>query len=200
VITAPDAADDSVALIGPIQVKVSAGQNYTLVAHQDAAGAKTATLFTNDISRTPAGQGRVTVRHVAATPPVDVSVGGVVVVAALPAKEEKELTLPAGKIAAVLTAAGTTTPVLAGPADVPVTEGSNTIVYAWGAGPTSLTLATQTIEGLQGNPSGVNAGELGLAADPAGPPLWPFGLVGLLVVALVGAAVARRRTTTSTRG
>lgn len=193
VITAPDAVDDSVALVGPIEVTAVAGQSYTLVAHQDAAGAKTATLFTNDISRTPAGQGRVTVRHVAVAPPVDVIVGGVVVVAAVPSKAEKVLTLPAGTISAIVTAAGTTTPVLAGPADVPVKEGSNTILYAWGPAPTSLSLATQTIDGLQDDPAGVNAGELGLVADPAGPPVWPFAIVGLLVVGLVGAALARRR-------
>ncbi len=193
VITAPDAVDDSVALIGPITLKVSAGQNYTLVAHQDASGAKTATLFTNDISRTPPGQGRVTVRHVAAAPAVDVTVGGVVLIPALANQADEKRTLPVGKIALGLAAAGTATSLLAAPAEVPVTEGTNTIVYAWGSSPTSIELATQSIDGLQDNPSGVDAGELGLAAEPAGTPTWPFALAGLAFIALLGAGLARRR-------
>ena len=46
---------------------------------------------------------------------------------------EKVLNLPAGTVSASVTATGTTTPALLGPADVPVVEGTNTIVYAWGS-------------------------------------------------------------------
>ena len=81
---------------------------------------------------------------------------------------EKVLNLPAGTVSASVTATGTTTPALLGPADVPVVEGTSTIVYAWGsatASPATLALATQTITGLHSNPSGVNAGEVGLVSD-----------------------------------
>ena len=81
-----------------------------------------------------------------------------------------------------------------GPADVNLTEGTNTIVYAWGsatASPATLALAVQTISGLHGNPSGVNAGEVGLAADSS-TPAWPIALGALAVAGLVGLGFARR--------
>ncbi|KGM15065.1 hypothetical protein N867_12360, partial [Actinotalea fermentans ATCC 43279 = JCM 9966 = DSM 3133] len=75
-ITASDAADASSPAIGPVDLPLAAGGNYTAVAHLDADGDPTASLFTNDISQTAAGQGRLTVRHVAAAPAVDVLAGG----------------------------------------------------------------------------------------------------------------------------
>jgi len=193
-ITAADAADASSPAIGPVDLTLEAGKNYTAVAHLDAAGSPTATLFTNDISTTAAGQGRLTVRHVAAAPAVDVVAGGAAVVSNLTNPNEEVLDLPAGTVSASVTAAGTTEPALLGPADVPVTEGTSTIVYAWGsatASPATLALATQTIGGLHGNPSGVNAGEVGLVAD-GGTPVWPFVLAALALAGLVGLGVARR--------
>ncbi len=79
-ITAADAADASAPAIGPVDLTLAANGNYTAVAHLDAAGAPTATLFTNDVSTTAAGQGRLTVRHTAAAPAVDVLAGGTAVV------------------------------------------------------------------------------------------------------------------------
>ena len=67
-ITAADAADDSDPAIGPVDLDLAAGTSYTAVAHLDASGEPTATLFTNDTSTTAAGEGRLTVRHVAAAP------------------------------------------------------------------------------------------------------------------------------------
>ena len=193
-ITAADAADASAPAIGPVDLTLEAGKNYTAVAHLDAAGAPTATLFTNDISTTAPGEGRLTVRHVAAAPGVDVLAGTTAVITNLTNPTEKVLNLPAGTVSASVTATGTTTPALLGPADVPVVEGTNTIVYAWGsatASPATLALATQTITGLHSNPSGVNAGEVGLAAD-GGTPAWPIALGALAVAGLVGLGFARR--------
>ncbi|MET1044745.1 MAG: DUF4397 domain-containing protein, partial [Microbacteriaceae bacterium] len=52
----------------------------------------------------------------------------------------------AGSISAAVAAAGTTDPVI-GPADVSVTEGVNTIVYAWGSlSDGTLGLAVQSID------------------------------------------------------
>ncbi|GIG23651.1 lipoprotein [Cellulomonas chitinilytica] len=196
-ITAADAADASSAAIGPVDLALEAGKNYTAVAHLDAAGAPTATLFTNDVSTTPAGQGRLTVRHVAAAPGVDVLAGGTAVISNLTNPDEKVLNLPAGTVSASVTATGTTEPALLGPADVPVTEGTSTIVYAWGsatASPSTLALATQTISGLHGNPSGVNAGEVGLVSD-GGAPVWPYAVAALAAAGLVALAFARRTAT-----
>jgi hypothetical protein len=188
-ITAPDATDTSAPVIGPVDLPLEAGGNYTAVAHLDAAGQPTATLFTNSTEPTAAGQGRLTVRHVAAAPAVDVLAGGTAVVSGLENPKEAVLDLPAGTVSASIAAAGTTEPVL-GPADVTVAEGVNTIAYAWGsleAG--NLALATQTVEGLHSSPAGVPAGVSGLAAEAPNSIFTgvaiAFGvcLVGLLLVA-----------------
>jgi hypothetical protein len=186
-ITASDAEDDSDPAIGPIDLELAAGGNYTAVAHLEEGGDPTATLFENDTSNTDAGQGRLTVRHTAAAPAVDVLAGGDAVISDLSNPDEEVLNLDAGTVSASVAAAGTTDPVI-GPADVAVKEGVNTIVYAWGSlEDDNLDLAVQTISGLHSGPGGVNAGEAGLAADSNPLPLVAGGLL------LVGVIVAGRR-------
>ncbi len=188
-ITAADAADDSSPAIGPVDLPLAAGTSYTAVAHLDAAGAPTATLFTNDTSNTAAGQGRLTVRHTAAAPAVDILAGGTAVISDLENADESILNLPAGTVPAAVAAAGTTEPVI-GPADVTVSEGVNTIVYAWGSlANDNLALAVQTIDGLHSAPSGVPSGELGLAAQQSANG-W---LIGAALLAAAGAVLAVRR-------
>lgn len=189
-ITAADAADASAPAIGPVDLPLMAGMNYTAVAHLDAAGAPTATLFTNDISQTAAGQGRLTVRHTAAAPAVDVLAGGTAVITNLSNPAEQVLNLPAGTVSAAVAATGTTAPVI-GPADVPVTEGTSTIVYAWGSlEANNLQLAVQTIDGLHSSPAGVPSGELGLADTTSSAP-WLIGAA--LLTAAGGAVLLGRR-------
>lgn len=195
-ITASDAADASSPAIGPVDLKLDAGGNYTAVAHLDASGKPTATLYTNDTSTLAPGQGRLTVRHDAAAPAVDVLAGGTPVISGLTNPDEKVLNLPAGTVSASVAAAGTTTPVI-GPKDVDVAEGVNTIVYAWGSlQDGNLALAVQTIDGLHSSPNGVPAGEVGLAATnrPVDPAPYLIGGAGLLaVLATVGVVLGRRR-------
>ena len=118
--------------IGPVDLPLESGKNYTAVAHLTEAGEPTATLFTNDISQTAPGEGRLTVRHVAAAPAVDVLAGGAPVITNLTNPNEQILNLPAGVVSASVAAAGTTDPVI-GPADVDVAEGVNTIATRGGA-------------------------------------------------------------------
>lgn len=197
-VTASDAADASSPVIGPVDLPLAANGNYTAVAHLDPAGDPTATLFTNDTSTLGAGEGRLTVRHVAAAPAVDVLAGGSPVVTNLSNPNEQQLTLPAGTVSASVAATGTTDPVI-GPADVAVAEGANTIVYAWGSlEGDSLDLAVQTIDGLHSNPDGVPAGNAGLAATNRAdtePAVWVGGALVLLTAAVAGGLVARRRAT-----
>lgn len=198
-ITAADATDASDPAIGPVDLTLDAGKSYTAAAHLDAEGNPTASLFTNDTSKTEAGEGRLTVRHVAAAPAVDVLAGGDAVISDLANGKEEVLDLPAGTVPAAVAAAGTTEPVL-GPADVEVAEGTNTIVYAWGSlEDDSLALATQTIDGLHSTPSGVQAGMTGLAAesDPGVSPLAVGG--GLLLLTAGGAALVRRSSVATAR-
>ncbi|MBT0993569.1 DUF4397 domain-containing protein [Cellulomonas sp. DKR-3] len=195
-ITAADATDDSDPAIGPVDLDLAAGGSYTAVAHLDADAQPTATLFTNDVSATAAGEGRLTVRHVAAAPGVDVLAGGDAVISGLENPQEKVLDLPAGTVSASVVAAGTTEPALLGPADVDVAEGTSTILYAWGdatADPSTLQLATQVIDGLHGDPEGVQAGELGLAAEPQGGSPWLWAAGALVVAGALGTGLAVRR-------
>ena len=189
-ITAPDAADATTPIIGPVTVTLAAGASYTAVAHLTPAGDPTATLFTNDVTPTAPGQGRLTVRHTAAAPAVDILAGGSPVVSGLTNPNEAKLALPAGTVSAAVALAGTTAPVI-GPADVAIQDGVNTIVYAWGsAADGNLALAVQTIGGLQSPPAGVQSGQAGLVADPD--PLAIWAGIAALLAGLVATGMALR--------
>ena len=185
-ITAADAADASAPAIGPVRVHQAADGNYTAAAHLGADGKPTASLFTNDASQIPAGKGKLTVRHAAAAPAVDVLAGGTAVVTNLANPNEQTLTLDPGTVPAAVAAAGTTTPVI-GPADVTVAEGTHTIVYAWGSlADQNLKLAVQTIEGLHSAPASV-PGALNGSAEAGGTDSTVvtagFGLAALALIA-----------------
>ncbi|MDJ0348044.1 DUF4397 domain-containing protein [Cryobacterium sp. PH29-G1] len=144
-ITAADAVDASAPVIGPVDLSVASGMNYTAVAHLSEAGVPTAALFANDTSAPGDGQGRLTVRHVAAAPAVDVLANGAPAITGLTNPNESVLVLPVGTISAAVAAAGTTA-ALIGPADVAVAAHTNTVVYAWGSlADGNLALAVQTV-------------------------------------------------------
>lgn len=188
-LTAADAADDSAPVLGPVDLPLEEGGNYTAVAHLDAAGDATASFFTNDISATEAGEGRLTVRHVAAAPAVDILAGGEAVITNLANPDEAKLDLPAGTVSAAVAATGTTEPVL-GPADVEVQDGVSTIVYAWGSlADENLALAAQTIEGIGSAPHGVPTGQVEVVEQGANAALL-FG-AGIALLLGLGATAAR---------
>jgi hypothetical protein len=146
-------------------VDVPAGANATLAAHLDAKGNPTLTAFVNGTSKVPAGKSRLTVRHVAAAPAVDVRADGKPIIKGLTNPNEKSLEVPAGTVSADVVLAGTST-VAIGPADLDLADGVSTVVYAWGsAEDKNLALATQTISGTDSAPKGVKAGESGAMAD-----------------------------------
>ncbi|WP_285363474.1 DUF4397 domain-containing protein [Microbacterium sp. LMC-P-041] len=197
-LTAPDAADASAPILGPATLALEAGGNYTAVAHLTEAGEPGLNLFTNDISQTAPGQGRLTVRHTAAAPAVDILAGGSPVIENLTNPNEAKLDLPAGTVSAAVALTGTTDPVI-GPADVAIEEGVNTIVYAWGSAEDgNLAIAAQTISGLHSNPDGVPSGTAGYLAeqDASANALLSAGLVALAIATAVGAGlIVRRRQT-----
>ncbi len=185
-ITASDAADASAPAIGPVTVNLAANGNYTAVANLDAAGKPTANLFTNDVSRIEAGKGKLTVRHTAAAPAVDVRAGGTPVFTNLTNPNEAKADIGAGTVKADVVLAGTST-VAIGPAEVNLAEGTSTIVYAYGSAEgKTLALAVQTISGLHSAPGGVPSGDGGLA-DESGMSLWWLVVAGAALV-LVGGA------------
>jgi len=196
-LTATDAADDSAPVLGPITLTLEANKSYTAVAHLTEAGEPSATLFTNDTAPTAPGEGRLTVRHVAAAPAVDILAGGSPVVTGLVNPEEATLNLPAGVVSAAVALEGTTDPVI-GPADVDIQEGVLTIAYAWGSAEDgNLALAVQTVTGLHSNPGGVNTGSAGLVAENQ--PMSLIALGGGLALALAAGSVVAARVATAKR-
>ncbi|WP_146364322.1 DUF4397 domain-containing protein [Arthrobacter yangruifuii] len=192
-ITAADAADASAPIIGPVSADLAAGGNYTATANLDASGKPTANLFTNDTSAVEAGKSRLTVRHVAAAPAVDVLAGGAPVITNLTNPNEKALTVDPGTISASVAAAGTTTPVI-GPADLTLAEGTNTIVYAWGsleAG--NLALATQTLEGMHSAPHAVPGALEQVSQSGDEQALTAAAATGGVALLALGAVLLRRR-------
>ena len=174
-------------------VTVPEGANITVAAHLNASGTPVLTPFVNDVSEVAAGQGRLVVRHTAAAPAVDVLAGGEAVFSDLTNPNEAKADLPAGTVSASVALAGTTDPVI-GPADVPVTEGAATIVYAWGsAQEETLDVAVQTITGLHSPPSGVPSGTAETPADALPVVLGGLALVGAFVAAGAGARARRVR-------
>jgi hypothetical protein len=180
------------AVIQANDVEVPGGANVTVVAHPDAAGKPTLTPFVNDTSKLPAGDARLTIRHTAVAPAVDVRAGGKPAFKGLTNPNEAKADLPAGTVKADVVLAGTST-VAIGPADVPLEEGTNTIVYAWGsAGDKNLKLAVQKISGLHSNPNGVPGGTGGQAAALQDTredlPVWAAGLTALAAIGAVATA------------
>lgn len=160
-------------------VAVPSGANITVVAHLDANGTPVLTPYVNDTSKIAAGQARLTVRHDAAAPAVDVRAGGTPAFTGLTNPKEVKTDLAAGSVSADVVLAGTST-VAIGPATLNLAEGSNTIVYAWGsAADNNLKLAVQTLTGLHSAPSGVPSGTGGLQDDGRSLPVTVIALMGL---------------------
>ncbi len=180
-------------------VDLPAGANASLVAGLDAAGKPTLFTFVNDLSAAAAGKGRLAVAHTAAAPAVDVLANGSPAFTNLVNGKEDKADLAAGTISGSVVATGTTTPVLIGPANVPVTAGMLTVVYAIGApasgqSPSTLGVVTQQIA-LDASPMAVQAGTSGLLDRDGGIPT--VALAGLLVAAAgilgSGAVLVRSR-------
>ena len=178
VVAAGDGPDGE-AIMEADGVKVPAGANITVVAHLDEGGTPVLTPYVNDTSAIAAGQARLTVRHDAAAPAVDVRAGGEPVFSDLANPDEASADLPAGSVSADVVLAGTEDVVI-GPADVNLAEGVHTIVYAWGSAEDgNLQLAVQTIDGMHSAPSGVPGGTGGQAANSIDAQPWALALGGV---------------------
>jgi Domain of unknown function (DUF4397) len=155
------AAGTTTVVIGPIpELAVPASGNWTVVAHLDASGKPTLTPFENDIKALAAGKGRLTVRHTAAAPAVDILLAdGSRPFTNLVNPKSVAGDLPAGTIAGAKVAPTGGDPI----ADVPSVDlkaGTNLIVYAVGSlTDKTFTFYTQSISGLGGAPSAVNTGD-----------------------------------------
>jgi len=189
-----ESPDGGTAVLEAAGVEVPGGANATVTANLDADGNPALNVYVNDISEVAAGESRLTVRHIAAAPAVDVRADGAVIIENLVNPDEAIVAVPAGTYSADVVLAGTDTVAL-GPADLDLAEGTNTIVYAWGSAEAgNLALATQVIDGLDGAPTGVAAGG-GSTAATGQLPVWTAGLMALGALGAAGAMarVARNR-------
>lgn len=178
------AAGTTDVVIGPIpSLDVPASGNWTVVAHLTADGTPTLTPFENDTSALAAGQGRLTVRHTAAAPAVDVVLADDSrPFTNLANPNEAAADLPAGEISGAQVAPTGGDPIAPVPT-VTLNAGSNLIVYAVGGlEDGSFTFYTQTIEGLGGDPAGVPTGNSLIPRDDD-------AVSGVVVAALIGSAV-----------
>lgn len=181
------------------KVDVSAGSNVTLVAHLTTDGKPALDAYMNNVSKVPAGQARLTVRHVAAAPAVDVRANGAPVFKGLENPKEATTTVPAGTVNADVTLAGTDNVVI-GPTALPLREGTSNVVYAWGsAQQKNLALKVQTFTGLQTAPGGVQGGQNDLLTkEGSGSGAWAaWTAAGAAAVAsvLIARRTGRRDTT-----
>ncbi len=142
--------DSDAPVIDAPGVSVPAGVDAAVVAHLDADGAPTASVFVNDVSEVEAAEARLTIRHTAEAPEVDVYADGAIelTAGAFVNGEESVVDVAAGTYAATVTAPGDPATVLAPLGDVTLAEGVNTIVYAIGTYPSTFTVVVDSIQGL----------------------------------------------------
>ncbi|MBK5268488.1 MAG: DUF4397 domain-containing protein [Acidimicrobiia bacterium] len=182
------AGTDTVA-IDAGDVALPASGNYTIIAHLTADGAPTLSVFANDTSAIAAGEGRLTVRHTAAAPAVDVLANGAVAFSNLANPDGVSADLAVGTISATVVPTGTTEPVVIGPADLPIADGTSLIVYAVGSlDAASLTVLTESISGLGTAPAAVNTGNSPVESAT------PWAAAGGVLLAAVAGFALRRRT------
>ncbi|QSB13661.1 DUF4397 domain-containing protein [Natronosporangium hydrolyticum] len=137
-------------------VDVPSGENVSLAAHLSEDGEPTLTAFVNDLDELPSDQARLTVRHVAAAPAVNVLLNGEEAFTDLTNPNEDTQDVPAETASVEVVLANgsdpedTQDPVL-GPTDLTLTEGTLNVAYAIGsADDDTLELVVQVIEDPEG--------------------------------------------------
>lgn len=104
----------------------------TLTANLTEAGEPTAEVFANCSARNPVGTGRLTVRHIAEAPPVDVTTNGQVLFGNLANGSSATKRVGVDTYPVTIELADSDTTVL-GPTNVVISRPFNTVVYAWGS-------------------------------------------------------------------
>lgn len=186
------AAPGSPALVdGDLELPVDS--DVTVAVHLTEAGDPELTRFLNDAGGLPAGQGRLTVRHIAAVPQVDVRITDGPALTGIGNGSEASAEVPAGALEITVALTGSDEP-LVEPVEVDVPAGSQTVVYPVGSAEEgTLDILVQTVSGDAAAPSGVPSGSGGAAAPSGLPPL----LATIVALAAAGAVVALWRTRTA---
>jgi len=118
-----------------VTTPLEGGKNYTAVANLNASGTPNLRLYTNNVNPTKAGNARLSVRHTADAPAVNVWANGAKLIGGDDFTWGKGATLqvPKGIYAAWVSLPGDYTPVI-GPAVLQLNAGRAYQVYAWGDG------------------------------------------------------------------
>ena len=174
-------------------LKVVAGANISAVVHMAQDGKPTMTQFDNDVQHVAPGSARLTVRHTAAAPAVNVVVDGTPLVTNLVNPNQsppRELSAAAHQV--TVDAAGGGSAVVP-PNSVTLADGTAQFLYLIGStSDNSVGWLTQTVQGLASAPAGVTTGTDGLA-QPARFPMTVFMVLLALALMTAPALRARRR-------
>lgn len=140
---ADDCADP--AILSANDVELMAGKNYSAVAHLDEGGDPTLALFRNNVNALPKGTARLTVRHAAEAPKVDVWANGSVLLQGVPNGASATMKVPTGVYATWVSLPNEYQPVI-GPDVFKLRKGMAYQVYAWGNGTAGFDFAVVAIE------------------------------------------------------
>jgi hypothetical protein len=158
-------------VVGPTDLRIPDGTSSSIVVHLDASGTPTITVFENNTAPLGVGTGRLTIRHAAAAPAVDLVAGEARPVQDLENGGSVDLDLIAGRMEGVQVAETGAEPF----AEVPpimLDESENLIVYAVGSlddGTFGFYTEERSLEmGASGDASGGDPVDLGAAGDDAG--------------------------------
>lgn len=119
------------AILEATAVALVDGGNYTAIAHLMEDGTPALDLFKNNVKPLDKGIARLTVRHTAAAPEVDVWANGSVVLEDVPHGASATMKVPTGVYAVWASLPGDHMPVI-GPDVLKLTKGMAYQVYAWG--------------------------------------------------------------------
>jgi hypothetical protein len=190
-------------LIGPIaSLVIPDSGSHSLVAHLDATGTAVLSTFANNTADTATGDARLTLRHTAEAPAVDLIVGDQRPIVGATNGQSAELELPAGELAdAQLAPTGEVG--IAEIAKLDLAANTNTIVYAVGSvTDDTLDFVVQIVDFAVAATSSTSSTTSTSAVPTAvntGSPIGGTSSVTLAAVALGGLAlaggamVARRR-------
>ncbi|GAB2678566.1 DUF4397 domain-containing protein [Kribbella swartbergensis] len=185
------------------EVTVRSGASVDAVIHLPVSptGAPVLTSYVNKLSAIPKDKAALRVAHDAAVGPADIRVNGKVAFANVANGESFEAVVPAATYTVDIVAAGTSSPVVLGPLDLPARAGYLTRVFAVGnPNQQTMNVAVGTIKlpaSGSGMPELVNTGTGGQAAEREVPPSSTSGLWVVVVLAgLLAAVVTVRRVVT----
>ncbi|MEM8924308.1 MAG: DUF4397 domain-containing protein [Actinomycetota bacterium] len=184
---AADRTDDAI-LSGSVPIGADPS---SVVAHLDAGGAPTVSVFVDDLSSLDPGRSRVTARHLAAGESADIVVDDAVVATLAPG-ETATLEVPAGEVSlAIADAAGN----ILISAPVNLADGELTVVSAIGAtNEGELDVVVQRYSGLGTAPTGVPTGDSGLLGENDRSVMWiVYPMIALMLLGGVGLALRSRR-------